>query len=62
MKRGSGQKPKGRLLAVWVPGKLLPSLDQGARLEDSDRSKFIRNAIREKLARPVAPGKRAAKP
>jgi metal-responsive CopG/Arc/MetJ family transcriptional regulator len=51
MKRGSGKKPKGRLLAVWVPGKLMPRLDQGARKEDSDRSKFVRNAIREKLAR-----------
>jgi metal-responsive CopG/Arc/MetJ family transcriptional regulator len=51
MKRGSGKKPKGKLLAVWVPKKLLPSLDRGARKEDSDRSKFIRNAIREKLAR-----------
>ena len=51
MKRGSGKKSKGRLLAVWVPKKLLPSLDRGARRDDSDRSKFIRNAIREKLAR-----------
>jgi metal-responsive CopG/Arc/MetJ family transcriptional regulator len=51
MKRGSGKKPKGRLLAVWVPRGLLPRLDQAVRKEDSDRSQFIRNAIREKLAR-----------
>ena len=51
MKRGSGKKPKGKLLAVWVPRELLPRLDQGARKEDSDRSKFVRDAIREKLAR-----------
>ena len=51
MKRGSGKKPKGKLLAVWVPEKLLPCLDQGVSREDSDRSKFVRNAIREKLAR-----------
>jgi len=57
MKRGSGKKPKGKLLAVWVPVKLLPSLDQGARKEDSDRSKFIRKAIREKLARQGSSGK-----
>ena len=57
MKRGSGKKPKGKLLAVWVPGKLMPRLDQGARKEDSDRSKFVRNAIREKLARHSTPGK-----
>ena len=57
MKHGSGKKPKGRLLSVWVPGKLMPQLDQGARKEDSDRSKFVRNAIREKLARHGASGK-----
>jgi metal-responsive CopG/Arc/MetJ family transcriptional regulator len=58
MKHGSGKKPKGKLLAVWVPGKLMPCLDQGARKEDSDRSKFVRNAIREKLTRHNAPGKK----
>ena len=57
MKRGSGKKPKGKLLAVWVPKGLLPRLDQGARKEDSDRSKFVRNAIREKLARHRVSGK-----
>jgi metal-responsive CopG/Arc/MetJ family transcriptional regulator len=57
MKRGSGKKPKGRLLSVWVPGKLMPRLDQGARKEESDRSKFVRNAIREKLARHGISGK-----
>jgi len=51
MKRGSGKKPKGRVLTIWVPGKLMSLLDQGVQKEDSDRSKFIRNAIREKLAR-----------
>jgi metal-responsive CopG/Arc/MetJ family transcriptional regulator len=58
MKRGSGKKPKGKLLSVWVPGELLPRLDRGARKEDSDRSKFVRNAIREKLTRHNAPGKK----
>ena len=58
MKHGSGKKPKGKLLAVWVPGQLMPRLDQGAKKEDSDRSKFVRNAIREKLTRHNAPGKK----
>jgi len=57
MKSGSAKKSKGKLLAVWVPAKLLPRLDQGARKEDSDRSKFVRNAIREKLARQGITGK-----
>jgi len=51
MKRGSEKKPKGKLLSLWVPGTLLTHLDEAARKEDSDRSKFVRNAIREKLAR-----------
>jgi len=47
------------MLAVWVPETLLPLLDQGARKEDSDRSKFIRRAIREKLARQEDSGRQA---
>jgi metal-responsive CopG/Arc/MetJ family transcriptional regulator len=62
MKRGSGKKPKGRALAVWVPGILMPPLDAGARKEDSDRSQFVRNAIREKLARYRTPRKKRSQP
>jgi metal-responsive CopG/Arc/MetJ family transcriptional regulator len=50
MKRAA-KTPEGRLLTVWMSKSLLPSLDEGVKKEDSDRSKFIRNAIREKLAR-----------
>ena len=46
-----GKRHKGKLLAVWVSETLLQRLDEGAKKEDSDRSKFIRNAIREKLSR-----------
>jgi metal-responsive CopG/Arc/MetJ family transcriptional regulator len=49
MKR-SGKRRKGKLLSVWVSAKLLPRLDEGAKREDSGRSKFVRNAIREKLS------------
>jgi len=62
MRRGSGIKAKGKLLAVWVPGKLMPRLDRGARKEASDRSKFVRKAIREKLARHRRPGKKRRQP
>jgi len=51
MKRRSLKRPGSKLLSVWVPKSLVPLLDEGVRKEDSDRSKFIRNAIREKLAR-----------
>jgi len=51
MKRRQEKRPGSKLLSVWVPQGLVPLLDRGVRREDSDRSKFIRNAIREKLAR-----------
>lgn len=51
MKRPPAKRREGKLLSVWLPETLLPLLDHGVRQEDSDRSKFIRNAIREKLAR-----------
>jgi len=50
MKR-AGNKRKGKLLSIWVSAALLSHLDDGIKKEDSDRSKFIRNAIREKLSR-----------
>jgi len=50
MKR-SGKKQKGKLLSIWVPIKLLLSLDEVAKKENSDRSKFVRNAIQQKLSR-----------
>jgi metal-responsive CopG/Arc/MetJ family transcriptional regulator len=51
MKRGSVTKSKSRMLTIWVPETLIPYIDVGVRSCDSDRSKFIRNAVREKLAR-----------
>ncbi len=52
MKRGAITKGKGsRMLTVWVPDVLIPLLDHGVQATDLDRSKFIRAAIREKVAR-----------
>ena len=51
MKRGSVKNTKSSLVALWVPKPLAAALDRGVQSEDSDRSKFIRNALREKLAR-----------
>jgi metal-responsive CopG/Arc/MetJ family transcriptional regulator len=51
VRRGTVSKDEARLLTFWVPKGLLPLLDEGVRKLDSDRSKFIRIAIREKLAR-----------
>ena len=51
MKQNLASRPGSKLLSVWVPRELVPLLDEGVRREDTDRSKFIRNAIREKLGR-----------
>jgi hypothetical protein len=51
MKRGAVKKSSSRLLTVWIPEALESNLAHGAAKEDSDKSKFVRNAIREKLAR-----------
>ena len=40
-----------KLVPVLVPKALIPALDKGVEAEDSDRCKFIRRAIREKLLR-----------
>jgi hypothetical protein len=51
VRRGIIIRGEAKLLNFWAPKGLLPVLDEGVRKLDSDRSKFIRIAIREKLAR-----------
>jgi hypothetical protein len=51
MKRGALKKTDSKLLTVWIPETLELPIRQAIALEDSDKSKFVRNAIREKLAR-----------
>ena len=53
--RGSVKKSECKLMTIWVPESLFPFLDRGVKLLDSDRSKFVRIAIREKLARAGVP-------
>ncbi len=51
MKRGSIKKTNSKLINVWFPDEVLPLIDVAVRVADSDRSKFIRNAVREKMDR-----------
>lgn len=51
MKRGAIRNPESVLINFWCPRTLVPSIDHGVDLTDTDRSKFIRQAIREKLGR-----------
>jgi metal-responsive CopG/Arc/MetJ family transcriptional regulator len=50
MKR-AGKRQNGKLLSVWVSKTLLSRLDDGIKRADSDRSRFIRHAILEKMSR-----------
>lgn len=50
MKRGSVTKKQSELVALWIPRPLLKSIDEAVEKEDSDRSKFIRRALRNKVA------------
>lgn len=49
--RGSVKKESAVPVTLWVPRSWLAPIDQAVREEDSDKSKFVRNAIKEKLAR-----------
>jgi len=49
MKRGSVDTKKSELVALWIPHPLLIALDRAVEVEDSDRSKFIRRALRNHI-------------
>lgn len=51
MKRGAVTKKTSRLINFWAPLSLFPVLDKAIKRTDSDYSKFIRTAIREKIER-----------
>lgn len=50
-RRGKVRTKSSRLVAFWVPNDLAASLDEALEDRDTDRSKFIREAIREKIQR-----------
>jgi len=50
----SKKSRRGVFVGVWIPETLLPVLDRAVVTDDTDRSKFIRIAMREKLQRRTA--------
>ena len=46
----SKDKSSSKAILVYFPHELMPLLDRAVNLTDSDRSKFIRNSVREKIA------------
>jgi metal-responsive CopG/Arc/MetJ family transcriptional regulator len=51
MKRGSIKKTESTLVNFYAPDPLLNEVEAAVVELDTDRSKFIRNAIREKLTK-----------
>lgn len=51
MKRGAIRKSQSHLIAVWVPINLATAIDRVVERDDTDRSKFVREAIREHVAK-----------
>jgi metal-responsive CopG/Arc/MetJ family transcriptional regulator len=57
MKRGAVTKKGSELVSVWIPLPLFHGLERAVQTQDTDRSKLIRAALREKLQRkPAAVG------
>lgn len=51
MKRGKYQNRDGIPVTAWLPKAMVAAIDLAVHFEDSDRSKFVRNAIRERAER-----------
>jgi len=49
MQRGSVKTKTSTLVSVWLPTWLLEAMDAAVVREDSDRSKFIRRAVRNRI-------------
>ena len=54
MKRGAIKKSDCKAVLIYFPLQVVAGIDLAVQMEDSDRSKFIRNAVREKLSRGFA--------
>lgn len=51
-KRGSVHKSGSQFIAAWIPDEIVEAMDSAVRERDTDRSKIIRNALRNFLSRP----------
>ncbi|WP_193214954.1 ribbon-helix-helix protein, CopG family [Luteolibacter marinus] len=53
--RGAVTKDESHLVTVWVPIPVVAGIDAAVKRRDTDRSKWIREAIREKAEREGQP-------
>ncbi len=54
MKRGAVRTSESVFVGAWLPITLVNALDQAVSTLDSDRSKIIRDALKEKVQRSVS--------
>jgi len=54
MKRGAVRTSESVFVGAWLPINLVNALDQAVSALDSDRSKIIRDALKEKVQRGAA--------
>ena len=50
MKRGAVKRNESTMISLWFPKGMARAIDQAVNMGDLDRSKFIRLAVKEKLA------------
>ena len=51
--RGVVRKEGATFIAAWIPDDIVAALDAAVEEQDTDRSKLIRKAVRQLLARPA---------
>lgn len=50
MRRGSVRNADAVFVGAWLPVRLVEALDRAVQIKDSDRSKLIREALKEKVS------------
>lgn len=50
LKRGAFRRDDCVFIGAWVPEAWVGKIDEVVTTEDTDRSKFLRSALREKLS------------
>ena len=50
-KRGGVSKRDGKAVLIYFPTSLVDTLDELVTAQDTDRSKFIRNAVRRAMSK-----------
>jgi len=51
MKRGAVRSADSIFVGAWIPIPLVNALDEAVQTKDSDRSKLLREALAEKVAK-----------